>query len=877
MTTGRAHVLLLLSLAGCETASVTSVDAGRAATPDAALSDAPSATDAGVTSDGGAVEPWLPVVQRCGASETPEREPSFAGPSAEVEVLRDDLGVPHIYGRTDQDVFYASGYAQAVDRLAQMEIMRRSARGILAEVVGSQRLEQDRLVRLMGVPFWGRRSAARVRAERPDVDGLIDAWTAGVNRRVREVLDGAAPMPAAFGATALNTRPALWSVEDAYTVGRLILFRNANQLDFDALSTLVQRYAPEAQGLPIVQSLGGNFILPPDERPAVMMASRRRHRRGVRDPGRRVARWLEAHSSMRRGASNNWAVAARHSANGRPLLAGDPHQPLQSPGVLWAQHLNSADAGGRFDVAGFAFVGAPGVQLGHNRRVGWTATTAYPDMMDMWAVDVDERAVTLAGRAVPMQRCVETIAVRGAASVTLTIEDVPGYGVLLPNNLFPLPVTASGQRVLFAWSGFRPTEEASVFFDFDVADSVAAFDRAVQRMEIGAFNFIAADARDIVYRSHTLVPDRGRQVAEVSRAQIMSGDDPRALWTSALLPMERQPFSRGGARGFLASANNDPFGFTSNGRVDDDPFYYGVWFDPGTRARRIEGELTRLTAAGGVTVEQMQALQLDTYNNVSEDYIPPLVEAWSRRTTDPALAMYRDDAELGALVDALSRWDRRMDRDASEPVLFEAFASFASKRVVGDELGTFFGAIHSREPVYLLKLAALVIHERFPDAARFMSEGRDLLLLRALDDTRAWLRARFGGSTPERYRWRDFHRTRFGLSYPGATAYEVDHAQTSGSVGTVNVSQAPFFDEGGNPLMFHESRGGAVYRMVMSFDEDGTPRATVNLPRGNGGEPTSAYWSNTQDDWLAGTYRALPFRRAEVTAAMRERTTLSRP
>jgi len=62
--------------------------------------------------------------------------------------------------------------------------------------------------------------------------------------------------------------------------------------------------------------------------------------------------------------------------------------------------------------------------------------------------------------------------------------------------------------------------------------------------------------------------------------------------------------------------------------------------------------------------------------------------------------------------------------------------------------------------------------------------------------------------------------------------------------------------------------------MVVGFNEDGTPTATLNFPRGNSGDPGSPYWSNTQADWDSGTYQPLPYERAAVDAAMRERTTL---
>jgi penicillin amidase len=78
--------------------------------------------------------------------------------------------------------------------------------------------------------------------------------------------------------------------------------------------------------------------------------------------------------------------------NGRPIIANDPHQPLQSPNVMYAMHMNSADAGGNIDAAGFGFAGAPGVQLGHNRNVQWAATTGFADCMDLYSVAATERS-----------------------------------------------------------------------------------------------------------------------------------------------------------------------------------------------------------------------------------------------------------------------------------------------------------------------------------------------------------------------------------------------------------------------------------------------------------------------------------------------------
>ncbi len=835
-----------------------------------------------------ATTPDASVNAGCEAIPAGDRSPTFRRLSAPVEVVRDALGIPHIYASNDEDLFYASGYTQAVDRLFQMELMRRSARGTLAAVIGHEKLSQDQLVRLMGVPYWGAQSGERVRREHPEIHRLIDAWVAGVNRRVAEVTAPGATLPTGFGPSEFDFRPSPWTVDDPYLVSRLLLFQNANQLDYDLLATVMTGLLPEAAELPLMRALTDAFIMPPDERPHAATMARRARARHPRAPRTETARrrtiepgllarldaMLDRAAPQPHGASNNWAVDGRHTFNGRPLLAGDPHQPIRTPSVFWAQHMNSAARGGTFDVVGFSFAGAPGVHLGHNRRVGWTATTAYPDAMDIWRVPYAGTSITLAGREYPVRRCVERIEVRGEPTNEYAVETVPERGVLLPTDITPVPVTSGDERLLFGWPGFRATSDAAMFFGFDRASTVDEFDEAARGSEIASFNFVAADARGIAYRSNVLLPDRGDPRTMPQPAAALDGRDARAVWTGALLGADRQPHSRGGARGFLVSANNDPFGFTGDGRTDDDPFYYGTWFDPGTRAARIERELSRLTARGRVTVDDMQALQTDTRNLLSDEVLPVLQGAWERAGNDPSLRRYRDDAGVAALYDLLAGWDRRMSRDEAAPVAFEVYQHLLARDVLRDDVQLLFDAVGSREPTFMLKVSAMTLNRRYAQADRYMQEGRDALALRALDETRAWLVTRFGGAEPSRYRWRDFHRTLLRPMFDPAGPFDAGSSQTEGSIGTVNVSQGPVLD-GAAPRMFHESRAGAVYRMVVSFGDDGAPSAVVSFPIGNSGVPGDRHWLDTQDDWVNGRYRPLPFTRADVDAAARERATIA--
>lgn len=813
-------------------------------------------------------------------------EPAFAGTSAPVEIVRDATGVPHVYGQTDSDAMFGSGYAQARDRLFQMDLRRRQARGRQAEVLGESKADEDELIRRMGLYGLARWTVEEMRANNPELFGLLVAWTAGVNRRIEEVLAGDVPLPHGFGPTELDYMPETWSVVDAAAVGKLLLFGNANLIEFELLATVLRDYVPDLyENYNLFIPLEERYTMPPDERPALGPRSarpalpRERPRREITpDMVERVREFSQRMEPFRPGASNNWAVDGRHTDNGRPLLASDPHQPLRSPSLFWVHHVNSADASGSIDVIGFNFVGTPAIQLGHNRRVAWTATTTYPDTQDFLDVRVAGGVVTVAGRGIPILSHEETIEIAGAPPRTITIERVPGYGVLMATDFAPLPLVRPGHRILYRWTGFRPTRELDAFFGFDTSESIADYEASVDICELCAFNFVAADATGITYRSSMLVPIRaGELTFDRLPYTMLDGDDPGAEWTGEFLPGTQLMRSRGGARGWLATANNDPFGFTEDGEAVGDPWYYGVFFDPGPRAARIEDELTRLTARGNVTVAEMQTLQNDTHSILGDHAVALLEEVWARVPTDPELAAFRGRADLQRLVTLITEdWDRRMVRESSGAVAFEAFIFLLASRAVADDFALIFEPAIKASPITFIKWALLALEGRYENADVLLQEGRELIVMQSLDDAASWLTERFGGVDPDvfPYSWGMIHGTRFDNDIGGRL--DGGWVATDGADGTVNVSEASFFDERGIVDRL-DSTEGPIYRTVYSFAEDGVPEGFTNFPRGVSGDPDSEHWDDTLEDWVEGRYRPLVFRRAAVDAEATETVTIGGP
>jgi penicillin amidase len=812
------------------------------------------------------------------SSREPMEQPGL--PAADVEIVTDDLGFSHVYAKSDADAFFGAGYAMARDRLFQMELTRRQAYGTTAEIFGQDHLARDAGARTFDFRGRGKADFDRLRKERPDEVPLFEAWAAGINQRIAEVKSGQAPRPYGLGAGELDFVPDPWTAEDGFIVGKLLALGMSSTLDYEILATALLRIAPNAfKSVPILQPAYDVFTTvttpPPPAPPPVPPVPPS----SLPSPPKLPAGFSLATISPPLG-SNNWAVDAAHSTNGRPIVAGDPHQPLTSPSRFWPVHISSVAGGGTLDVTGFGFVGTPLVELGHNAHVGWTATTNFADVMDLWDVQVsaDGSTVSLGGVQRPLTTRDEVIKVRkdGAPfgtndEVTVSIRECPGYGVVLPDEMLPLPrLFLADHYIFFNWTGFAPTLEASAYLAMDRAESLDAFEAAVDRIEVGAANFVAADEHDVSLHVHATIPDRGDPKAHPMPWRILPGDDAASLWDKGDLPPSKIPHLRNPARGYIATANNDPFGFTADGDVENDPYYYGAFYASGMRAFRIEQALEELLAKGPVDRAAMEQLQADTHSVMADTLLPHLADAVAQMNTDPALSAYAGRMDLAQLAARLAAWDRRFDRTKAEPAIFEAFEWFAAQQVF-ESLFTspLFDAIGDKSPQFFLGLLRNVIEKRFAGADALVPDPR-LLFLAALDSTLSWMKARFG-SADAAFTRADVHAAEFVTDFGGKLT--VTPVPVDGSEDTINVSQAGFFTKGA-PRDVALSHEGSLYRMVIGFGGDGVPEATVDFARGASGEPDSPHFGDQQDAWVAVQHPALAFRQADVDARATARTKL---
>jgi penicillin amidase len=509
-----------------------------------------------------------------------------------ARIHRDAYGVPHVRATTVSDLARGQGEVTARDRAWQLELLRRRATGTTAALLGPAALPWDRFARRTRIAESGRRAHARLR---PETVAFVASYVEGVNTGLHAD---------SVELRRLGVAPAAW---EPWTPLAVFL----------------------AQHL-LFAGLGGKLWTA-------------RAREVLGDDARLLSREGPAVSG-----SNAWAVGGGRTASGFPLVGGDPHRVIESPGVYQQVRLSCDE----FDVLGFAFPGVPGVQhFAHAGEVAWAITNAMADYQDAY----DERlrrtpdgveALGPDGWA-PADARVETIAIAGGAEERIEVvrtDRGPVFSGTVDEGRGHSLRTASGALDELGFDAILPLLHART-----AADVMAALDDWVEPVN----NVVAADRDgDVRYRVAGRVPVR----AEANRHGVVDAADPEAAWTGWLDPL---PAHRVPADGQVVTANE-------RRGPESDPV--GTVFAPPHRAARIHA---LLDGRVGLGVGDFRAIHDDALllpAPLFQDLLRPL------RPGPGGMAV------RGAIVE----WDGRMDAGSPGAAAFAAWRSAFTLRVAAE-------------------------------------------------------------------------------------------------------------------------------------------------------------------------------------------------
>ncbi len=760
-----------------------------------------------------ALAAWLALR---GSLATLDGERSLPGLSAPVTVQRDALGVVTIDAANQNDALRALGHVHAQERYFEMDLMRRAGAGELAALLGPALLATDRERRRHRLRA---RIDTRIDAITADRESLVQSYVEGVNAGLSDLR--VRPWPYLL----LRQLPRAWQLADSALVGYAMYFDLQGGMITGELARLRLRPVLPPALFELLTHPGsswdasldgevfGDVALPGPERLDL------RHGSDATpvDDGR-----IDAEPGS--PGSNNFAVAAALTADGRAILADDMHLGLRAPNIWFRVRLRYPDpraADGQVDVSGFSLPGLPAIVVGSNGHVAWGFTNAYVDTADWALLDADA----------PTHKVEEILEVRGGAAETLVVEETD-WGPVMDRD-------REGRGWALRWVAHLPGGLNLGLMDFAHAADLEQADRIADHAGLSVQNLLLADRHGrIGWRLLGALPQRGpgcradvlnSPAASANAAEASRHADPDpdtcAPWsvTTADAPKRLDP-----ADGRLWTANARVVDGGDLARVGDGGY------DLGARARQIRD---RLRERARFTEADLLAIQLDDQ--------AIFLQRWWRllRTVVEA----GDEPALHRLEAASRRWDGHASVDSVSYRVTRGFRGLVLDRVRDGFLASAREAlgedyVDPRQPQFENLLWPLVTHQ----PAHLLPPGHadwDALLA----DAARRLEADLSSQGPlETLTWGDRNTT--SICHPMARALPALLRQT------LCLPRAPQPGDSHLPRVSAPSFG-ASQRLVVApgHEADGI----VHMPGGQSGHPLSPFWQSGYADWLQG--RATPF------------------
>ena len=782
------------------------------------------------------------------------------GLQAPVEVYRDEMGVPHIYARTSQDLFMAQGYIHAQDRFWQMDVWRHIGSGRLSEMFGESQINVDMFLRTLG---WERIAREELAQADPEMRLALQAYADGVNAYLAEHKGASLSLEYAV-LKLINPQYTVepWTPVNTLTWAKVMAWDLGGNLDEEITRAVLYKLLGPEQA---------EFLYPPypEDHPVIVPGFQPR----AAAPGDDITALPDVTAALTaiydqvtalndllgvRGegiGSNNWVIAGERTATGKPILANDPHLAIQMPSIWYEIGLHCVQKGPDcpYDVTGFSFAGAPGVIIGHNDRIAWGFTNVGPDVQDLYIEKInpdnpDQYEVN--GQWVDMEIVTETIRVAGGEPVTLRVR-YTRHGPIISDTYKPLANFAERSGVplpehyaiALRWTALDISHTFEAILQMNRAQNWEEFRAAAARFDVPAQNLVYADVEgNIGYQMPGRIPIRAKG----------DGRLPVPGWTDeyewlGYVPFEELPHTFNPPSGYVVTANNAVVDKTY-------PYHLAREWAYGYRAQRIVDMIEN--APGPITIEYIQTMQGDNRNLNAETLVPLLMQ------------LSFSDERLRRAQALFAGWDYQMHMDSAPAALFAAFWKHLLAATFHDELPEKFQPTGGSRWFEVMRyLVEDPTNPWWDDVTTGEKEDRDTIFRRAfaaaVDELETTL-----GKNPAGWRWGDLHTATFRNQTLGKSGVKVIEAlfnrgpfPTSGGKSIVNAT-------GWNARTSYEVTSLPSMRMIVDLAD--LSRSLSIHTTGQSGHAYHPHYIDMADMWRNIEYHPMLWDRTQVEEHARE-------
>ena len=775
---------------------------------------------------------------------------SLPGLAREVTVERDTWGVPHIRAASLEDLVEAQGYVMAQDRLWQMDLLRRVARGRLSEILGPITLRIDKQFRVLGFSQAAQRDTTLMD---PESRAILEAYARGVNRFIEQ---HQADLPVEF--SLLHYKPEPWQPSDTFAISGYMY----NTLTNNWESKLSRAKVIERVGLdrardvfsedssldhfvigdPNVEADGSQHLnandqeddedddMEPDDvlRAATPVQPVESALDLTSALGVAVDRYLAAASSeIRRGlGSNNWVVSGDHTATGKPLLANDTHLELSIPPIWYEAHLTAPG----YNVKGFTLPGAPLVVIGHNDRIAWGFTNNGADVEDLYAETLNpanSSEYRVKGAWAKAEVRDEVIRVKGQPDEHLKVM-VTRHGPI---------VHQQGQKAYaLRWTATEPGALFNSYNWIGKARNWEQFRTALRRVWGPAQNAVYADVDgNIGYVMAARVPIRKKGHGELP----VPGDTDDYEWTG-YIPFDQLPQAINPESGLIVTANARVVGPKYK------PYLTDHWEEPYRTARIYE----LLHDRHDLRPEDMLRVQTDTFSFPHVFLAEQLLSAF--RSAQPK------DERAGRLIQQLKDWNGIADAGSTVVAFLHWTRRSALDLLLEPYLGKDTDLYRWRSMNFLQTILTDRPSKWLPPAYKSYDE----LLAAAADRAVAKLEELSKSSRVDDWAWKNFNS--LDMMHPIGqegllkTLFSISGKPQSGTVYSVRAAT---------------KRHGPAMRFVAN--PANWDQSILLIPAGQSGQLGSSHYTDQFSYWFDGKPIFAPFSDAAESAARKHKLTLT--
>ena len=745
-----------------------------------------------------------------------------------VSVRYDERGVPHIRAENETDLYRALGYVHAQDRLFQMEVLRRLARGELAEVLGPKLLDTDKLMRSLRIRERAETYFANLDKQSPAFIAM-QAYLDGINQ-----YQDSHAKSVEFDVLGIPKRP--FTAQDTISIAGYMAYSFAAAFRTEPLLTFVRdQLGPEYLNI---------FDLDWQPKGVLNGASTTLASADWKDLNAlaRLSEQALADNGLPQfEGSNAWVVAGNRTQSGKPLLAGDPHIRFSAPSVWYEAHLSAPG----FELYGHYQALMPFASLGMNHDFGWSITMFQNDDVDLIAEKVNPNnanQVWYRGKWVDMTTSEQQIAVKGQSPVTLVLRQSP-HGPIVNDALG----NSVGKTPIAMWWAFLESQNPILegFYQLNRADTLAKARGAAAKIQAPGLNVVWANAKgDIGWWAAAQLPIRP---AGASPWFILDGStaesDKDGFYPFSANPQEENP-----ARGYIVSANFQPVSPTGM----EIPGYYNL----ADRGQQLNRQLS--DKAVKWDLENSQKLQLGTTTAYGPRLLAPLLPVLREVVSDPA--------EL-KMVEQLAQWKGDYPLDSTSATLFNQFLFNLADSTMRDELGNdFFETLLSTRVIdaALPRLAAIADSPWWDNRNTLDKETRADTVKAAWQAAIAHLKTTFGADLTQ-WQWGKAHTLTHG--HPLGQQKPLDLIFNVGPFAAPGTHEVPNnLSAKIGPAPWPVTYGPSTRRLIDFADP--AHSLTVN-PVGQSGVLLDSHYDDQAEAYIEGMYFQAHLNDEEVTANTR--------